>query len=207
MAFVVIKNSSYLYEFDETRMKLKPEYKILGRDEIKFSKCMHFGFDKVIGNIHMHHYILGLVYFTKDGQIDDTQLSITGSELHEESSDVAAIREMCEEVGLCTDSEYLSNCCNITISNRQYFTCTVDANQCDSDVHRHSFEQETKYNNNRMKKVQVIVHGDIECMQQKLSEISERLISNDISTILGLRLISQQDAYEVMKKIMRSKRK
>lgn len=131
--------------------------------------------------------------------------------LHE-NIEFGAVREGAEEIGLFFDESKLLNKTHArhpTKKARQYqdvYTYTIDVEHCQPyspDVHSKAPELECTTENgwedNRSKKVQIIVHGKLDKLLEMTAQITQRIPSNDLASIQGIRLMHQQDVYLAMK--------
>lgn len=193
------RKHSYLYKFDESNHKLKNSYTTIYKgNDILLSGCLYPGYIETIKKIPRDDFVLCPVYYYDD-VIADTQLAVTGSKLIDELSESSANREVCEEIGLHTDVSNFDNYIFVRSKYKTFESYTLDVlkcHPCNSSIHAEEFVPETFENNDRKKKVQIIIHGSMRSIHEKIMSITERLPSNDLNRICGFRILSQQDAYE-----------
>lgn len=232
----ITKRYSYLFLFDETNQSIVPVCQTIDRGcPILLSYHKLTGFDTVIGKINREHYVMCVVYF-KHGRMRDTQLGITGSLMKKipivnkppglpdppqfyENIEFGAVREGAEELGLFFDKSSLLNKTHARHPIKkigQYqdvYTYTIDIEHCQpysSDVHQEAPElectEENGWEDNRSKKVQIIVHGELDKLLELTEKISQRVPSNDLTSIQGIRLMHQQDVYLAMKHLNNMRR-
>lgn len=138
--------------------------------------------------------------------------------LHE-NIEFGAIREGAEELGLFFDKTSLENktyARHPTKKIGQYqdvYTYTINISNCVPyfpDEHLNKPElastKETGWEDDRSKKVQVIVHGSLEKLSEIIEQITNRIPSNELESIKGIRLLHQQDVYLGMKWLNRRKK-
>jgi hypothetical protein len=129
-----------------------------------------------------------------------------------ENLESGAVRECSEELGLFFDTRGLSNKTHSkhkTKRNQQYqdvYTYTINGRHCvpySPEVHDESESlihiKEEGWKDNKSEKIQIIVHGELEQMKELILQIRNRIPSNDLDSILGIRLLHQQDVYLGMK--------
>jgi hypothetical protein len=129
-----------------------------------------------------------------------------------ENTEFGAVREVAEEIGIFIDKSSLLNKTHARHPTRRHgqyqdvYTYTVDVSNCmpySPDAHSSSPELECTGENgwtdNRSKKVQILVHGELTELIEIVEQIKNRIPSNDLDSIKGLRLLHQQDVYLAMK--------
>lgn len=129
-----------------------------------------------------------------------------------ENIELGSVREGAEESGLFFDKSNLSNKFHARHPTKkigQYqdvYTSTIDIEHCkpySPDLHLETPElectDENGWTDDRSKKVQIIIHGDLPKLMEMVEQISHRVASNDLTSIQGIRLMHQQDVYMAMK--------
>lgn len=226
MAFYT-KRESYFFKFDETCHKTLPYFETLDSNkELLLSSHKLSGFDNVIGNIDREHYVVCVVYY-KNGEMWDTQLGITGSIMRKtnernsshgsqnfgisyEDAESGAVRECAEELGLMAEKDYFQNktesrhFVKTRKTSQTVYTATIDISHCvpyEPDLHSQEIEctAENGWKDDRSQKVQILVHGELNELINKIKDIKHRIPSNDLNSIRGIRLLHQQDVYRGMK--------
>lgn len=175
------------------------------KDVINVSTAIYPGSLEALNSIRGGKCILGPQYMER-GKLIDWQPFVTGSPCSKsETCEHAALRELAEELGVCV--------VNPEINLRKIATIDVKRGRFDSSVttftvdaaflrpfhasYSSQFQQSTRHSNDdKSRKVQILVFGLYDDMVKILHEISDKLPSNDTvpnekSWISGVRMLME----------------
>lgn len=149
--------------------------------------------------------LLPVYHTTKDNNIADTQMSITGSCKRGESFDSAAIREVKEEIGLTPQSLQLIGTESFGRKKNRYQlrTYITDANTC--VLHSEQSSPTNLLGDDKKRKVQIIVYGRVDLLLRISEMINHRppsldnlINSNQRFYIGGIRIVSTESIHNRM---------
>ena len=129
----------------------------------------------------------------------DTQLAITGFVKIGESFFNAAIRELAEELGIVCNANCLlrhdiknnGNCYNYSINSNNCVAYNPNNHITNRIIDNNSFD-------NVYKKVQIVVHGDLDNIIKLFNCVNHRKNSSDTDTIKSITILAKKDISNVV---------
>lgn len=209
------KNISYIFNFDSFTIETVKDGTV-----IKFSKCVLKGLADVYKNIIdkfdqsdqsnqdyqlSKYYVVCPVYTSKSTKnILDTQLSVTGKSKIKEPDHLAVIREVQEELGISVNPMKIEHCYfsrgsyyDNNQNRKKYKKYITESSYCVDISDSHPFNPKLdvvfKNDDDKLRKIQVVLYGKLENILNLYSKIFNRPDSNDIESIRFVRIISLEE--------------
>lgn len=188
---------SYLFNFNSKQIEI-----VSSGTTVEFSNFALHNMQRAYNYVKQHYkksygnyYVVCPVYCDpKSGKLLDTQFSVTGTCYKGENEILAAKRELSEEIGVKivkqSDIKLISEHIGQKRVETTYFTDISNARAFDAKLDIFSDGKDDK-----SKKIQIIVVGDLANLKRIYSTVYERPPSDDLQTIRHVRFISLKEFF------------
>jgi hypothetical protein len=198
-----LQKDSFVYSFDSTLRAIVPDpVSVHSGTDFLVSKHVLPGIQQAVEKIKSENpstkdtFVMCPVYWDKEAKtLADTQFAVTGSVSQgEREFRESCKRELTEELGItCLDRDLVEVARDESLPSKVWqktTTYTLDATH--AEIFNSSAPQQHVTDDKKLK-VQVVVWGSLERLQDLTSQISHRADSRDLEGIRAIRLMSFDD--------------